>query len=378
MKIGIDCRTISDAAGQPTGVSMYTTQLVSALLDSFPEHQFVLFSDNSVSEDRPVQWSFDHHDNAEFVFFPFSEHKKYLPLVHSHWMVARMLKRHKLDVFHEPANSVPLGYGGPSVVTVHDLAIFEHPEWFPDSQLLSRKVLIPKTMEKVQHIIAVSQATSEQLQRILKVPAERISVVPEGINHVVAPSDAIKRERPYVLYVGTIEPRKNLARLLQAFDRMLTQHPHLQEVELVLAGKMGWKTEDFEKALAGMKHKENVQQLGYVSYDEKAALMRDAELFVFPSLDEGFGLPPLEAASLKTAVLVANRGALPEVVAPDMPMVDPEDIDAIADGMAVLLNEDQLRSHIAQMGYEHSKSYTWQRVAEATMDVYNQVVATKA
>lgn len=371
MKIGIDCRTMSDSAGMEAGIGHYTRFLVEALTANYNNHEFVLFVDHYATDNAALQ-ALEDLAHVTLVRFPFSEHKRYLPLVHSHWMVARMLKRHQLDVFHAPANIIPLGYDGLSVVTVHDLAVFEHPEWFPDSQRLARKVLIPKTMEKAARVIAVSQATRDQIGRVLHVPQEKVQVIPLGVDHMLPPQSS-GRTRPFILFVGTLEPRKNVARLLQAYDLLLERHPHLQSFDFVLAGKRGWKHDDIDEVLEDMRHAQSVYELGYVSAQEKAALMNDAQLFVFPSLDEGFGLPALEAASLGTAIVVSERGALPEVVGPDIPLVDPEDVDAISNGMAMLLNDDQLRESVAQLGHVKSESYTWKRVAEQTMDIYTQV-----
>lgn len=380
MKIGIDGRTMSDPRGEPAGIGQYTASLVDALVKLYRDDQFVLFVDHHAKNSAQIHL-LEKEKNVTIVRFPFSEHKRYLPLVHSHWMVARMIKRHRLDLFHATANTLPLGYNGKSVVTMHDLAVFDHPEWFPDAQLVARTLILPKTVQKANHLIAVSQATKKDMIRLLHVPKENISVIPEGVDHLVEVKEsdyhAIQKkfhlQRPYFLYVGTIEPRKNIARALRAFDALLEEHTEYQEMEFILAGKRGWKYDDVDSALKEMRFAQNVRELGYVSAEEKMVLYKEASAFLFPSLEEGFGLPVLEAQFLGVPVITSRRGGLEEIVSPETVCIDPESIVDISNAMKRVVSDTAKREKMIHSAKEYAEQFQWNDVARKTYEIYKKV-----
>ena len=285
------------------------------------------------------------HPKAAAKVLPFCKYKKYLPYAYAHHLVASAIAKERADVFHAPSGSLPMGYAGASVITVHDLAIYLHPEWFPGGQLFARRIVVPSSVRRAKRIIAVSRSTKRDLQRIFSAPSEKISVIHEGVDpasltaSTFAKASADKSagkssfdlKKPYFLFLGTIEPRKNVDGLVRAYETLVRRFSKLSDgVELVIAGARGWKSErTFARIEAFNKTHGGggpvIRTLGYVSAEDKAALMARALAFVFPSFYEGFGLPVLEAMSLGAPVITSNLSSLPEVTGRAALPVDPRD-----------------------------------------------------
>ncbi len=377
MRIGIDCRTIlSPEKGERAGVGHYTYYLVKTLLALDKKNTYVLFFDHRSPNLKEFQ-----RRNTEIVFFKYSQHKKYLPFAYSHVIVSRILKNAKLDVFHSPANVLPLQYSGPSVITFHDLAIYFHPEWFPPKQDFSIKVLVPKSLERANHIISVSQSTADDMQKLFKVPKKKISVVHEGIEKTRAPKKLAIRQvekkhkitGKYILYVGTLEPRKNIAGIIQAFDELACKNPKkYKDIQLVLAGAKGF---EFQKNYEAIKNAKSgkIRYVGYVSTPDKVALMHGAMAFIFPSLYEGFGLPALEAMSYGTPVITSNISSLPEVVGKAALTVKPQSIKDIQAAIAKLVSRKATRDSLVKKGKIQARKFSWEKCAKETLAVYTQV-----
>ncbi len=180
-------------------------------------------------------------------------------------------------------------------------------------------------------------------------------------------------EAPYFLYVGTLEPRKNLVRLIKAFDMVLRKTPG--NVQLVLAGGKGWKYEEILDEIRKLNLHDSVRQLGYVPDEDLPGLIRGARAMVYPSLYEGFGLPPLEAMAVGTPVLTSNTSSLPEVVGEAAVMVDPEDVEAMAVAMERLWTDETWRESLSMKGYQQAQQFNWDRSARETMDLYHRLLA---
>jgi glycosyltransferase involved in cell wall biosynthesis len=231
-------------------------------------------------------------------------------------------------------------------------------------------------------VIAVSEHARQELQRVLRVPAGKIHVVheaaPNGFQPLVSPAAraALRRKYQlpdeYLLYVGTLEPRKNLNRLIRALKQVRAAgHRH----RLVLVGPQGWMMQNFRKEIAAEDMTNAVQFLGYVPTADLPGLYSLATLFVFPSLYEGFGLPPLEAMACGTPVVSSNRSSLAEICGDAAHLVDPEDTPQIAQALCDLLEDPARRAALGQRGLARAKSFSWQRAAQETAAIYRQVVA---
>jgi glycosyltransferase involved in cell wall biosynthesis len=266
--------------------------------------------------------------------------------------------RDRLHVLHCPSFRAPVRSAVPLVVTFHDLAVLRHPDAFNRWTRAYSRALLPRVARAAGRVIAVSEFTRRELVDMLEIPEEKIRVIPNGVGEPFrAGGDAAPGD--YVLAVGTREPRKNLPRLVEAFERA-----GLDGSELLIAGGRGWGRGDIRGT--------RVQLLGRVSDEELARLYRGARCLAYVSLYEGFGLPVLEAMACGTPVVAARTAAAVEVADGAAVLVDPLDPDAIADG---LREADARRDELVALGLERAAAYDWRRVAQATVDVYREVAA---
>lgn len=426
MKIGIDCRTIlNPGAGEQAGVGHYTYYLIKNLLDIDQDNTYVLFFDDRFRNKK----EFSAYDNVVIRTFPFYQYKRYLPVTYSQMLVSALLARENLDVFHSPANTLPLPYNGKSVVTIHDLAIYRYPEFFPgkflNRQTFSTRVLVPRSLQKADRIIAVSKNTKTDIIEEFGVPEEKISVVYEGvISHGRScPNQAdfadIKKRYgisdKYFLFLGTIEPRKNIVSLVKAFRNLkLIYDSPANDYQLVIAGARGWKDQPVYEAIAdanasilGIKRRRSglerrrgfdirnssqkkkvgerrstyerrrqdpIKYVGYVSHADKLALLCNAVCFVFPTLYEGFGLPVLEAMSIGTPVITSNLSSLPEIVtAKSGILIDPTKEAELIDAMQQILIDEGLRESLSINGHERAQDFNWKNCAQKTLEVYQSL-----
>jgi glycosyltransferase involved in cell wall biosynthesis len=387
MRIGIDCRTIlNPGSGERAGVGHYTYFLVKNLISINQEDQIILFF-NSLIPKEAAENFVGSHSNVEIKFFPFHKYRHYLPIVYSHILVSSFLAEQKLDLYHNPANIIPLRYKGKSIITIHDLAIYKNAGWFPSklsSRLFSTKLLIPSSIEKAAKIIAVSENTKNDLREIFKIPENKIEVIYEGVELVsedkIKDSNYLKNKFKisgnYILYLGTIEPRKNIAGLLRAYKELRIRNPELNNLQLVIAGSKGWKygkvfelIEDVNKQFG----KEVIKYMGYVSAEDKLALMTNALCFVYPTFYEGFGLPVLEAMAQGTPVISSDISSIPEIVGNAGILINPYKISELSEALKKILTDKSLRERLSAAGRERAKEFNWQKCAEETLKVYKSI-----
>lgn len=391
MKIGIDCRTIlNPGPGEAAGVGAYTLHLVEYLLRLNEENEYVLFLDSTFPADA-VRHLIDTRSRTKAVQLPSRAYRKLLPGMYSEVLVSAAFTRERLDVLHVPGGRIPISYRGATVLTVHDLAIFHHPEWFPKQELATR-VLYPKTIAHADALIAVSNATRHDLETLFAVPHGHITVIPEGVR---TPSDSLPdvTERhdlarffnitaPFILHIGTLEPRKNTIGLIHAFDALLREGSLFHDLELVIAGKKGWHTDEILDLIAtkNTEYKkkfgaEKIKYLGYISEHTKWALLRLATAFVFPSFYEGFGLPVLEAMAADTPVITSKTSSLPEVAGDAALYIDPHAGASITAALRHLLLDPQLQKTLQERGRAQAAKFSWEKTAEATREVYEVTAA---
>jgi glycosyltransferase involved in cell wall biosynthesis len=264
-----------------------------------------------------------------------------------------------------------------SVVTIHDLGY----HFFPQAHSLFQRFYLPWSTrwsaQAATHLLAVSEATAQDLQRIYHTPKQKITVVHEATNRpTVAWSDQAVRARyplptRYALYVGTLQPRKNLARLIQAYHRLRERQPLVWD--LVLAGADSGEGKRLRELVASLNLAAHVHFLGYVEDEALPALYWGAHFFCFPSLFEGFGLPILEAQTHGVPVMSANNSSLPEIAGDAAILVDPTDVDALADAMLQLSQDEALRQRLIAAGYENVKRFSWVKAAQETLAVLEKV-----
>ena len=274
---------------------------------------------------------------------------------------------------------VPPGVKGKKVVYVHDMTCVACPETMDDTvrRLLNQN--LKDTCRRADAIIAVSDFTKQEIIRYLDISAEKVHVIPNGINHdVFFPDESMRKNSSlhtqyglsgeYFLYLGTIEPRKNIVLLLDAYEKLLRSLGD-QCPQLVLAGKKGWNLQEIEERMADKIFEGHLVTTDYVPTDEVPRLMRGALAFVFPSVYEGFGLPPLEAMACGTPVIVSDRASLPEVVGGAGLVVPVDTPDALANAMRRLVEELDLRAALSQKGIERAKAFTWKQAAQKLLEI---------
>jgi glycosyltransferase involved in cell wall biosynthesis len=266
-------------------------------------------------------------------------------------------RRDHVDVLHCPSQRAPILSSEPLVVTIHDLAVLRHPGAFNRWTRTYSRALLPRVVRAADRVIAVSEFTRRELADLLNVPEDKVRVIPNAVGPPFEPQgDAADGD--YVLAVGTLEPRKNLERLVGAFQRA-----HLNGTRLLVTGMRGWGLVE--------PTGDDVQWLGFVTDVELARLYRGARCVAYVSAYEGFGLPVLEAMACGAPVVAARTGAAPEVAGNAAVLVDPLDDDAIAAGLCEAIDRaDELR----ERGLERARGFDWNRVAEATVEVYREVV----
>jgi len=375
MRIGIDCRRILDPKNnESAGIGYYTYYLIKNLLELDKTNQYFLFLyDLRIKLDEFKQ------DNVQIIYFPGLENLGKVPFFYRHLFVPQILRLYHLDVYHNPAYIIPFFYFGKSVITVHDLAYYKNPAWFPDHQFFNTRILTPWSIFKAKKIIAVSESTKKDLIKYFKVKKEKIEVILEGVDDYCNLSvDESKIEakfkisEPYFLALGTLEPRKNLVRLIEAFNEFLKDNP-ASNFKLVLAGKKGWKYEPIFEIIKNLKLEQKVIWVGYVHIPEKIYLLKHSFALVFPSLYEGFGLPILEAMNMGIAVVTSNVASIPEIVIDNAVLIEPEDVVSIKDGLNKIYRDADLRQKLIERGRGIARHFTWAKSAQKTLELFESL-----
>lgn len=359
LSIGVDASRTLPA--YRTGTEQYSIFLLRALMALETPHCWRLYAPGPPPIDLlplPPRW--------EWRAIPF-------PRLWTHLRLSWEMQRHRPDVLFVPAHVVPALHPRATVVTVHDLGYLHFPEAHPAP---SRRYLAWSTRWSVRagrQVIAVSEATRDDLVAMLGVPAEKIRVIHHGVRPAVGclPDDARKETLarlgiawPYVLFLGTIQPRKNLQRMIRAFTHVVAAGlPH----GLVIAGRMGWLTDPIRAEAEASGLTDRVHFTGYVPDADLPALYHGADAFAFPSLYEGFGMPALEALSYGLPVVASETTSLPEIVGDAGMLVDPRDEGAIGAALVRALTDGDLRARLRIAGPERAAKFTWERSARETL-----------
>lgn len=383
MRIVIDGETLCDASGGVgAGIEHYTWELVSALLHQKTEHTFFLYVPNALTFERIRVLT----EGAESKFVIMRSRIPHMPFFSRHVLLPLRWLLCRADVVFSPFGQLPFFWLKRSVITIHDVAIYEHPEWFAPlgNQDFSTRVIVPRSISRADRLLAVSQTTAERLVQLFPSVAGKTAVVYEGValpKHfsVDASSKRFPFDRDVLLFLGTIEPRKNLPFAIEAFDTFLRQHPEcVTTVRFVIAGKRGWGTEevyrlaeDVNRVWEDLEPKGVIQFLGMVTEEEKWTLLTRASVFLFPSLDEGFGLPVLEAMAVGTPVIASRADALIEVGGDAIICVD--DVESFALAMAQCLLLPEGVKMLRQDGLDRARQFTWEKTARETLHVIESI-----
>ncbi|HRZ95129.1 MAG TPA: glycosyltransferase family 1 protein [Candidatus Moranbacteria bacterium] len=388
MKIGIDARSIlNPEKGDAIGVGHYTYQLIRHLLQIDKENEYVILFDFHAREKDIKKFK---QPNVKIKFYPFSDYKKYLPGAYNEILGTATLAREHLDVVHSTSatNRIPTAYRGKMIVTVHDLASYKVPDVFPKIKTARIKAVTKLMVGKADKVIAVSESTKKDICDIFGCEGEKVKVIYSGLDKRFFEEPAMSREKimakfgisnngtKYILFLGTLEPVKNISRLFEAYKIMrekLKKEIGKCEYKLVMAGKRGWLAEEYKKMAKDMEIGKDVIFTGYVIGDEIVPMFKNAEFFVMPSLYEGFGTTVLEAFAAGTPAIVSNVSSIPEIAGDAAILVNPIDIKEIADAMLKLAKDDKLCYDLRQKGFEQVKKFDWEKTARETLEVYKSV-----
>src|SRR3989344_1143674 len=381
MRIGIDVRCLTE--GRRTGVEEYTEKLLRELFSLDQDNEYVLFLNS---------WHETAGDFAWLEAFPrvtlcrFRYPNKLLNLCL--WYLGRPYLDRLLggvDVFFVPnQNFVRVSPWVPLVVTAHDLSFELFPETFSWKQRLWHFLVNFRGLaRRAARIIAVSQSTAGDLQEYYGVPEEKITVVLSGKDETCQPMDrnsltlldVQKRYRlPYrfILSFGTFEPRKNTLMLVEAFEELRRSGGEAAKYDLVLAGSPGWCSEGLYARIEASPFRENIRVLGFVPDEDKAALYNLASLFVYPSLYEGFGFPPLEAMASGVPVIASHASSIPEIVSDAALLVDPYQPNELLLALQAVLTDRELSERLKARGLARAARFSWKRSAEETLRVLTE------
>lgn len=375
------------AARQGGGIGRYARELVGAILTEAPaDERFVLLA---AAAGLGESWPREMQRLRALAAAPETLTFRSLPITDD-WM-ARIWQRLRLplpaewltgrvDLFYSPDFVLPpLKRNTRSLLTVHDLSFLRHPETFPPALHHYLETAVPRSVARATHILADSDATRQDLIELLHAPAEKVTTLYSGVSPEFGPEAAPEEKtylqerygiggHPYILAVGTVQPRKNYLRLMEACDPLAAR----EELELVIVGKPAWLSEPIMEAAAQRPY---VRRPGFVKDGDLPALYRQAEILAFPSLYEGFGLPPLEAMACGTPVVASSASSVPEVVGNAGLLLDPLDVPAWTDALDRALHDAALRAALQQRGMIRATLFTWSRAARQWFDCAERVTA---
>jgi len=372
MRIALDAIPLTEAK---TGVGHYTDALAEGLARAYPDHQYDLLS--------PLEFDFDYNGDK-----PKNLNRQFIPLrsrsiFRKWWLVGlpSLLRIYQVDVFHGTNYCVPVFAPCPTVVTIHDLSLYTQSHTHEAANVKRGKRRMPIMARLASLIIAPSEWTRREIVERLRVSSEKVRVIYEAAREGMKPLpphfcqgvlDKYQIRPPYLLYVGTIEPRKNLLTLIRAYDELLRTTP--LRPQLVLAGGRGWLCDEVFKLAEDLKLQDQVHFTGYVEDGDLPALYSAAEAFVYPSFYEGFGLPPLEAMACGAPVITSDVSSLPEVVGKAGLTHAPNNTRALTEAMAKLLGDETTREHFKREGLKQAAKFSWERAARETQSIYDEVL----
>ena len=376
MKVNIE---LQPALKDRTGVGWYVYEVVKHLPKGKIKIPGTIFNFLKRRNDTEIIKDLDINISS-FYLLPY---RVYLYLTKKFNIPYNYFFRPKADLYHFMGYIVPYSIKGKVILTVYDLVV----ELFPETMEEKNRELLRKEMQRsikrADHIITISNSAKAELINVLGVNAENIDIISPGVDYDVFNArinDEMKSKTKqkydlpdeYILYLGTLEPRKNISSLIKAFIK-LKKEKKISE-KLVIAGKKGWNYENIYKIIYENNFKDEIIFTGYVDESDKPAIYQLSKLFVFPSLYEGFGIPVLESMASGVPVIVSNTSSLPEVVGDAGILVDPQKVEDIEAAIYKVLTNEKLRTELIEKGLEQSKKFTWETSAGKLYEIYDKVV----
>jgi len=368
MRIAFDAHMVGS---RETGNEVYARNIASAMARAGKNHEMVIFvtRPSALTEARALP-------NCSLVAVPSS------PFLRLGLAIPYQVWHRKADLLHVTYVAPPI-LGKPFVVTVHDVSFERFPEFFGLRDLAVLKSLVPMTVRRAHRVIAVSHFTKQEIIDVYRIPESKVVVIHEAADATLGPypqASEIDRVRAkygihgeYILYVGNIQKRKNIARLLRAFSAVQARSD--LPLQLVVAGQETGRAEHLGEIERNLCRQGQVRFLGFVPQEDMAPLYSGALVFAYPSLYEGFGLPVVEAMACGTPVLTSNSSALAEVAGDSAMLVDPLSVEDIARGLLTIVTDADLRHRLSNAGRENVCRFSWETSARKTLEVYEQVMS---
>ncbi len=378
MRIGIDIRCLM----QPnySGVAEYTSNLLKNLFNLDKNNQYLLF----YNARQNVEYNLPkfNYPNVKFKGFKYPNKLFNLSLKVLRYPKIDNLLEHT-DIFFIPnLNFIALSKKCQKIITIHDLSYEISPHFFSHKRQWWHKIINPRQLiANCDKIIAVSQNTKNDLINLYKIPDTKIKVINSGIDqqlykkiekddyHFAEITKRYQLPKQFIFFLGTLEPRKNVESLIEAFNQ-LKKRPEFKNLELVLAGEKGWHYQNIFKLIEKSPYKKQIKYLGYIPKAEKPYLYNLAELFIFPSYYEGFGLPALEAQACGTPIIASLNSSFPEILADSAFLVASDNLTELSQAISQVLSQPELKQNLIHKGFENAKRFSWAKTAEQTLKLF--------
>jgi glycosyltransferase involved in cell wall biosynthesis len=368
MKIGINGRFL---VAKRTGVQRAAYNLVKTLIEIDRENDYVIFTGKE--QVGAPEWNYP---NVTVVGDQLRASESFRNHVWEQIRLPRLAKQYQIDILHSPANVAPLFYSGRSIIHIHDLCFVVNPQWYSFAFRTVYNLIIPMLARRATKVITNSNNSKNDLLQYFNLPAERVSLVYWAVDDtfslpamVPLQVDALQ-EHDFILYVGSLEPRKNINILIESYEKLRHEYPAIK-TKLILIG--GESPLFASVQLKARRYRDDVIFKGFVSDAELGEYYRRAKLVAYPSLYEGFGLPPLEAMASGAPVVTSSTSSIPEVVGRAAILVNPRDGDQLARAMHRVLTDKELRASMIKAGTTQVMRFNWYRVARGVLAVYHEV-----
>ncbi|HPT08638.1 MAG TPA: glycosyltransferase family 1 protein [bacterium] len=372
MRIGVDIRVLLDK--NYSGVANFTFYLLKNLLKNDKYNVYYFF--------------YNSFKKIKLPDFPVKIIKRSYPNKFFNYCLQKIFNYPKLDkvvggvdIFYSPhINFSSFSKNSRNIITIHDLSFLRYPEFFSfRKNLWHRTINIKKSIKKYDKIIAVSQNTKNDIMELLKVPENKIEVIYPGLPTYLKENNDLSVDYlsqkynindDYILYFGTIEPRKNISGLISAYNLL---RDNGIKCLLVLAGAWGWKTKAIKREWQASKYKDDIRFIGYVDDDVKPLLYKQAKVLAYPSFYEGFGFPPLEAMYFGLPVVSSNTSSLPEVLSNSAILINPDKAQDLARALKMIITDENLRNKMINLGQERVKYFSWEKTVQKYMEVFESL-----
>ena len=371
MKIGVDGRGFYE---KRTGMEQYAFNLYKAISIIDKSNEYFIYFKHNGKILSPTQ-----NKNFRNIIIPAP--LKFITPLWEQVLLPRQLKNDTIQVYHSPYSIIPLFGDFKKVITVHDLTPFIYPEYQKKITNLYLRYWYRKSILSSDIIISVSENTKKDIIKLFNISSSKIRTIYESASEEFCKiedenlKDRIRKKYQlpdkFILFVGTLEPRKNITRLLKAFDRLKTKKNILHY--LVLAGHKGWLYEEIFKTYNKLKNRRFVLFIDYVNHNDLPIIYNLSDIFLYPSLYEGFGLPLLEAMACGSPVISSNTSSIPEVVGDAGILVNPKSIDEVSNAIYEVIMDKALRESLIEKGYKQVQKFSWEKTSRETLEVFNMI-----